>query len=857
MKRIFLLLLAVSMVFTQMQAIPAQRSLVKITQPDGSSLSLMLVGDEYLHFNVTEDGYTVVKNGAGYYVYAQYDDNGELVPTALVAHDAEARQAGEKAFLAQTQKFLKPKMAERVAVEKGNEEKRRVKSLEKRRAGHYDYSRFRGLVILVEYSDCEFNNANYKSIITDMITKEDYDGYYDHTNRKINCTGSVLDYYRDNSMGTFRPQFDVVGPVKVQKSKYFPEGTKSEKMGALLKEVTDSADKIVNFKNYDIDGDKVVDMIYFIFAGHGSHITGNNSGLIWPHASEVYSWDERSQNYAMIYKDGVRLGRYACSVELNGGESSRTIDGIGTICHEFSHVLGLPDFYDTDYDDSNGQSEHPGNWSLMAFGCYLNSSRTPAGFSLFERYMVGFAQPEVISAPGSYTLEKLHESNTGYRINTPVNREYFIIENRQQERWDTYLPGHGMLVFRVDSTNASVWSANKINANPAHNYYELVRARGTSSATRYDPFPGPGRVTTLNNVTTPASLLTWSGRLTQYGLLNITENGKVITFDVENTYVLRELTLPETDIVGAGMEKKMTVTPVPEYAVYTLTWKSDDENIARIDQDGTLHGVSVGETVITVESDNGLTASCRVTVREVAETDQIAVFKTFNEDEEAILHLNQAQVLYVYKDDIYLRDATGAIVLNKSGLNLQKNDIVSGKLIGKLHRTNRMPQFVMTRDTPELTILPGWEAAPRQVSVADLSENDYADMIVLKSVPLERDVYTYAIDDDGRRVARLYSVFGISGIRIPTDIENKRFEINAIYGTHLMGSNVIDELYLLASPTEDEDAPTGVVLQEELTGKADAAVYDLQGRKLSPSVLKADTAKKGIYIVNGRKVVVP
>ena len=163
------------------------------------------------------------------------------------------------------------------------------------------------------------------------------------------------------------------------------------------------------------------------------------------------------------------------------------IDGIGTICHEFSHVLGLPDFYDTNYDkDGKEESNHPGDWSVMAGGSYLNIGRTPAGCSLYGRCSVGFCDedPELLTGKGDFMLPPLSDTQAkGYRINTPVNNEFFLLENRQKTKfkWDSELPGSGMLVFRVDRTKTSVWdmSSNEVNANPNHMYYELIRANGS------------------------------------------------------------------------------------------------------------------------------------------------------------------------------------------------------------------------------------------------------------------------------------------------------------------------------------------------------------------------------------------
>jgi len=846
MKRILFTLLTIA-VCAQLHAIPAQGNLVKVKQPDGTELSIRLVGDEYLHFNVTEDGYSVVQNEQGFYVYAEQNAEGELVPTSQIAHDEAQRQSKEKAFLASKRKFLAPKMTKAVAEEKKNEFDRRRKALEMRRAAKFDYSKFRGLVILVEFNDKKFDHENYTNIITDMITKDDYDGYYNHNNVKISCTGSVKDYYRDNSMGIFQPQFDIVGPVQINYSQYYPKSTSNA--STITCAALDAADKIVNFKDYDTDRDGVVDMVYFIFAGHGANFTTNNKDLLWPHASSIL---ERKSDgyYYYVYKDGVRLGRYACSTELQGGETQRVIDGIGTICHEFSHVLGLPDFYDTDYDKGGGQSVHPANWTLMAGGGYLNNSRTPAGYSLFERYMAGWATPQVIEEEGEYSLERVNESNTGFRINTPVNKEFFILENRQNSRWDTFLPGHGLLVFRVDSTNTSVWSDNTLNANPKHNYYVLVRARGNNGAAAADPYPGTGRVTTLNNVTSPANLKTWAGKETKFGLINITERNGVISFGIENTYVLRELILPETYALPTGITQQLPVKAVPEYVSYTLTWKSADESIVTVDQEGNIHGVSEGTTTITVESNNGVTASCEVTVATLPETNQIAAFKAFNEGQESILSLENAEVLYVYQNDIYVRDATGAIVLNKTGLSLKQNDIVSGKLIGKLQHLNNMPQFSPTKPASDLTVAEGSEVQPTALKATDLSPRYYADYVVVEKTPLLRDNNIFVLDDDENRIARLYNVLGVKGITVPSDLTDKRFNIYAIYGTHPTGSEIIEELYILRSPEETDWTPSGIELNEETTPN-NQNVYDLQGRKILSTKLP-----KGIYIVGGRKVVV-
>jgi len=269
-------------------------------------------------------------------------------------------------------------------------------------------------------------------------------------------------------------------------------------------------------------------MVFFLVAGHGSDYSTNNRDYLWPHMKDF----ETSP-----VLNGVNFRLYACSTGMIGEEGDyivyNNIAGIGTICHEFSHCLGLPDFYDTDNDGSGGVNHaYPLTWSVMASGFKNNNGRNPAGYSLFERYALGFAQPTLIEGEGTITVTALEKDNMGYRLNTANKGEYFLIENRQRIKWDKNLPGPGMLVWRVDSTNVDVWENNLVNANPNHNYYELLRANfnGMNDSPR-DPFPGTAGVTSITNATQP-NLRTWDGKLSHYAFTNIAEADSIITFDV-------------------------------------------------------------------------------------------------------------------------------------------------------------------------------------------------------------------------------------------------------------------------------------------------------------------------------------
>lgn len=478
-----------------------------VTQPDGTQLTIRLHGDEFYHFNTTLDGYTILKNPNNFYVYAERRD-GRLVPGKVIANNKAMRQEAENRYLEGIEKYMTaPK--ERVVTRTNAKQYVRQGLLSK-----ISSSGFRGIIILAQFSDRSFSITDYPVEIRKMINDTEYTGN--------GATGSVRDYFYDSSMGGFEPQFDIVGPVTLDYKQTDADGANNGQ--ALVKDACLKADQFVNFADYDLDGDNSVDMIYVIFAGAASSYAGNNEKYLWPHAYAL--------NSMAVRLDGVYCNRYACSTELTGGEMNSEMDGIGTVCHEFSHVLGLPDFYDTDYEKSGGVAPHPGDWSLMASGSYLNNSKTPPSYSAYERYMVGWGTSEKIEGPGNYELPALNISNKSYFFPAQSSDEYFYLENRQQTKWDAYLPGHGMLVYRVDLTNESVWNMNTVNNNPDHMYYELLCADNNAPATAGNAFPGSLNVKELTDETMP-SLRSWTGIPTEKEITGIKEDNGIISFTIQ------------------------------------------------------------------------------------------------------------------------------------------------------------------------------------------------------------------------------------------------------------------------------------------------------------------------------------
>lgn len=564
MKRIAFLLCTVwcALCIFRAGAVAAYPWPVAVTQPDGSTVTLQLHGDEFYHFTTTADGYTVLQNAQGVWEYARLEGN-HLTTTGIQAHDASERSDNERALLAtQNHNLTDRELVIHAKAQRAEREQAPIRVLT-------DLSQFRGLVILVNFSDVQFSRSDAHDFYDHMVNEHNYTGYVNEdgtVDALCHFTGSVRDYFYDQSGGLFDPHFDVVGPVNLN----YASTTAGSNYRQIFQSALFAANSQVDYGQYDGDGDGVVDNVVFLVAGWGAHYVGNNSNLLWPHES----WSLLSTKL-----DGVRFDTYACSVEMLASEGTMMLDGIGSFCHEFSHVIGLSDLYDTDGDahdwlGNGGISHDPGEWDIMAAGNYNNYSRTPPAYSLYERYALGWATPTVLDSVGDYTLVPLEQSNAGYRLNTSTENEFFLIENRQPVKWDAALPGHGMIIARVDSTNTSVWEQNKVNCDPAHNYYELLRAGGsTSGADASDPYPGSMGMSACTNY----KLRSWSGDPSPWMLGDIAEcDDGTITFTMMDVSQISKLIetfdkMPET--TGNTVELEGDIA----------TWKLIKSKVATVD----------------------------------------------------------------------------------------------------------------------------------------------------------------------------------------------------------------------------------------------------------------------------------
>ncbi|MCM1004967.1 MAG: M6 family metalloprotease domain-containing protein [Prevotella sp.] len=487
-------------------AVPAKREVQTVTQPDGSTLRIKKIGDEFRHFTLTEDDIILADAPDGGYCYGRLNNAGFVESTGVLAVDLSKRS-----FMPVEAMNFKEVDLKAVPLS--------PKKIPQTGVG-LDKTTFPGkgspnvLVILVEYKDYRFRTSDPLKYFDGMLNEEGFSQY--------GGTGSCSEYFKENSMGQFTPNFVCLGPVQLPNKRSYYGGNDYGGSDRAPEEMVIDAIKILDpdydFSIFDNDGDGEIDNVYVIYAGQGEASYGDAS-TVWPH-----SWSLAEAGKSLMV-DGVAVNHYGCS---NEWEQTRP-DGIGTFVHEFSHVMGLPDLYNT---VSNTVNYTPESYSVLDYGPYNNNGCTPPAYGAYERNSLGWIDLEVIDEPMDGELEHILSSNKAYIIPTESKNEFFLLENRQQEGWDKYIPGHGMLVWHIDF-NASVWANNVVNNNEYHQYVDLEEACGYNGTTEAVfaayPFPGTKNVTSFTDDTTP-SMKAWNGQGLNMPITDIAETDGVITF---------------------------------------------------------------------------------------------------------------------------------------------------------------------------------------------------------------------------------------------------------------------------------------------------------------------------------------
>lgn len=577
MKRIFLLSLLSLCLTTSLKAVPAYRGALKAAQPDGTVLTFYVHGDERSHEYVSVDGFRLMQDAEGAYRYVSLAaDNTLTTVGSPLAHDPSLRSLTEQHFVGTLTKASElprqisamARVAQKEATTEGAASRFQI--------GTYPtMGKGKCLVLLVQFSDKAF--VLDKRFHERMLNEP---GFSDD-----GATGSARDFYYDQSQGRFDPQFDVVGPITLSHAtSYYGAddsfGNHDTNAGKMINEACKLAtsDFATDFSQYDGDGDGKVDMVYVIYAGYGQH-AGGGTNTIWPHKYELSSWG------ISLELNGKTIDTYACSSELFGNSGTQS-SGIGTVCHEFGHVLGLADHYNT----TDNTQYMFGSYDIMDYGSYNNNSHTPPAYTAFERMALGWLTPEELTQQeDGLTLGHIAETNAAYIINTSTPDEFYLLENRQQTGWDQYLPGSGLMITHVDF-NKPVWNSNTVNDDATHPRLYLVAADNERNfdvlaekeTEKYDLYPCVTRLTSndsFTDVSTPAAR-PWTGETLDKWVTDIKNEGGLVSFNFMANHLntptgLKATVLSDNSFAAAwdGVERATSY----DVNLYKLAYRSEQK----------------------------------------------------------------------------------------------------------------------------------------------------------------------------------------------------------------------------------------------------------------------------------------
>lgn len=344
----------------------------------------------------------------------------------------------------------------------------------------------RAIVILIDFTDAFADTANHPGWRYQQML---FDGPWP--------TQTMKEYYQEISYG----DFTVIGEVTAiwyranNGHDYYGYANGSARAAALVKEACQKADAAIDFSLYDRDNNGYVDGLFVIHQGPGREETGND-------------YDIHSHRWRLDYAgvgnyttgEGKICRDYSIEPEMHNSTTYSNIYNriitIGVFAHEFGHIIGLPDLYDTDYT-----SDGLGNYCLMSGGSWGANSQSPSRpvhMTAWAKAQKGWITPENIPANvADRKLPPVETSRSVYKIwknGTPAS-QYFLVENRRKQGFDALMPNEGLLIYHVDAAQSGntndnrrlvdLESANADTANKDH-----LDVPGGSGSEANDFWPG-------------------------------------------------------------------------------------------------------------------------------------------------------------------------------------------------------------------------------------------------------------------------------------------------------------------------------------------------------------------------------
>lgn len=491
--------------------VPAFPGKVYVSTESGDTVGLFLKGDESNKFAISTDGYLLApKNDSWYFITKDSNDVFSISDIQI----GENKSSDKEKFIKEDS--LEHYLVHKISISPNTRTSKLSSSKVLSGVSH-------SLVVLIEFKDVKFSNTAEE--ISDLFNKINYD--------VDGARGSVRDFYQYASYGQFDLISDIYGPYVAINNMDFYGGNDANgndiRPEELVMEAINNLPDDVDLSLYDNNNDGIVDNVHIIFAGYGEE-SGGPSRAIWSH----------EHPYKLpITKNGYDFAGYSCTPELRGNMGNG-LSRIGVICHELGHAFGANDYYDVDYA-SNGSYDGTGIWDLMASGSWNDNGISPANFNPYVKlYDFGWVKPTIIDKSGSYALPAYNHYPDVIKIPTNNPDEFYLMENRLQESFDTGLLAEGVLIYHVHPLIESKRDSNLINNQHPQCIYPVCASSSVSPFETSDygdinsagcPFPGDSHNTQFSESSMPQAFL-WSGESPQFSIENININEGVATFDM-------------------------------------------------------------------------------------------------------------------------------------------------------------------------------------------------------------------------------------------------------------------------------------------------------------------------------------
>ena len=810
-------------------AVPARRVKKTVTLTDGTKKEVTLVGDENMHFYTDADGNAYITGPDGLYVRKD---------RSILTGQWQERLAKRNKHRIERAKARGMNLSPKTLSQNGGRHRAQWGAEQNPIEGSK-----KGLVILVNFSDLAMNKAHDQKF---------YDGFFNEVGfNKGGNSGSVHDYFFECSYTNFDLTFDVYGPVTVSKpySYYGQNNSNNYDMypGELTAEACNLVDKLgADFSKYDWDGDGEVDQVYLIYAGYGEHADAPDN-TIWPHECTLSEEKTYGDGSGPITLDGVKVDTYAMSSELDGNSGNEPA-GIGTACHEFSHCMCLPDFYDTSGEGRYGMDE----WDLMDYGSYSgpNSGGCPVPYTCYERMYCGWLTPTVLSNPCLVRdMKSLYEAPEAYIIYNDKNpNEYYMLANYQQKGFGAYYPAHGMLVLHV-YFDSEVWTNNTVNST-SWQHMTIIPADGrlTGETNSADTWPGKSKKTALTDTSTPAAELHDGSYLGKpISEIEESDKGKItflfnggIPLDMpvvtDPTNVTKDgFTANWAAVEGATDYKVLLTAADKEAQQHSL----DEITLLKEDFSGFNNGKANDGSTDLSESLDDYTKMPGWTGDKLYTTPNDEVKMSTSKKSGGIyapwLTAQNSKVTLDFTVRRYGNDSAPLLVRFGEG-----SDVVGYNLDEEIELTDQPVRHVITIPVEENDFWWGLECEKR-CYISEMSTYDgevTAEQIDAGVVNVSFSETTYVTTEGNS-----YQFTGLSP------------KYNYTYSVRAISNDGYSEWSNEVNVTLSNE--TRIKSLTPTLSKGEGAVYDLSGRQLvnSSTCQLVNSLKKGLYIINGKKVV--